>query len=202
MNIVNIVSSEAASTANLRKARIDSINELVEESYDVLEDEAGDDFEAQEKSYEQTQKMLSNLQRGPKPFNLAHMRPISAKTNFSHGSNIMQFPLQFSGGALVQGRSTQKMRTSLRSAKMRAIEEVYHYDGTSVTKKRPRHMSVGRPPKAKKDRLQISDVSSILGNQSNFTKADYGASSFKPIKIVPENLPSQLLLKQSGIKDR
>ena len=203
MNIVNIVSSDAASTANMRKGgRIDSINELVEESYEVFEDEAGDDFEAQEKTYEQTQKMLANLQRGPKPFSMGQMRPISAKTNFSHGSNLMQFPLQFSGGALVQGKSTQKMRTSLRSAKMRAIEEFYHYDGTNV-KKRSRHISVGRPPKAaQKDRLQISDVSSILGNQSNLSKPDFAVSSFRPIKIVPENLPSQLLLKQSGIKDR
>jgi hypothetical protein len=72
MNIVNIVSSDIPSTVNMRKVgRIDSINELVEESYDVLEDEAGDDFEEQEKTYQQTQKMLSNLQRGPRPFNLA-----------------------------------------------------------------------------------------------------------------------------------
>lgn len=56
MNIVNIVSSNATSTANPRKGgRIDSINELVEErSYEVFEDEGGDDFEEQEKTYEQT----------------------------------------------------------------------------------------------------------------------------------------------------
>jgi len=55
MNIVNIVSSDATSTGNLRRGgRIDSINELVEESYEVFEDEGGDDFEEQEKTYEQT----------------------------------------------------------------------------------------------------------------------------------------------------
>ena len=59
-------------------------------------------------------------------------------------------------------------------------------------------MSVGRPPKVSNNRLQISDVSSII--ESNFAKPD--SASYKPIKIVPENLPSQLLLKQSGIKDR
>jgi len=41
-----------------------------------------------------------------------------------------------------------------------------------------------------------------MDNQSNFVKPDCAANSYKPIKIVPENLPSQLLLKQSGIKDR
>ncbi len=46
MNIVNIVSGNVSESSKVPKgAGIGSINELVEESYDVMEDEAGDDFE-------------------------------------------------------------------------------------------------------------------------------------------------------------